>query len=127
MKTSLAAITLTLAGLLIVPTMASAQADAPEGARRGPRTAEEQVKALKESLSLTDEQTEKVKVVITKSREKMKAVTDDKSLSQEDRRAKMREIGQATQEELTPILTPEQQAKWKEEREKRRAARAGGQ
>ena len=41
-----------------------------------------------------------------------------------DRRAKMREIFEKTEEQLKPILTAEQLAKYKEEREKHRAERA---
>jgi Spy/CpxP family protein refolding chaperone len=90
---------------------------------RGRQTPEERVKALKESLKLTDEQAEKIKAVLAKNQEKMKALREDTSLSQEDRRAKMRENAEAVDAEIKPILTPEQQAKYKEEQEKRRAAR----
>ena len=81
---------------------------------------------MKETLNLSDEQAEKVKAVFAKNQEKLKALREDQSLSQDDRRTKMREIFQGMEEDLKPILTPEQQAKWKEEREKRRAQRPGG-
>jgi protein CpxP len=125
MKKSLIPLTLVVAGLLATPALVSAQDAAPEGGRRGQRaTPEEQVKAMKETLKLTDEQVEKVKAVLAKNQEKIKALREDTALSQEDRRAKMRELSQGMDEELKPILTPEQQTKWKEEREKRRAQRA---
>jgi protein CpxP len=114
---------LILAGCMALPTLSSAQ----EGGRRGPQNAEAQVKALKESLTLTDEQATKIKEVFTKNQEKQKALREDTSLSQEDRRAKMREIFQGTEEQLKPILTAEQMAKYKEQREKRRAERANRQ
>ncbi|MHA3774734.1 hypothetical protein ACXR0O_24695 [Verrucomicrobiota bacterium sgz303538] len=120
-------IVITVAALALVaaPSLVSAQ-DANQGARRGQRTPEEQVKAMKETLKLSDEQAEKVKAVFAKNQEKMKALREDQSLSQEDRRTKMREMFQSIEEELKPILTPEQMTKWKEEREKRRAQRPGG-
>ena len=124
MKKSLIPLTLVVAGLLATPALVSAQDAKPEEGRRGQRTPEEQVKAMKETLKLTDEQVEKVKAVLAKNQEKVKALRDDTALSQEDRRAKMRELYQGMDEELKPILTPEQQTKWKEEREKRRAQRA---
>jgi Spy/CpxP family protein refolding chaperone len=123
MKKSLIPLTLVVASLLAAPALVSAQDAKPEAGRRGPRTPEEQVKAMKETLKLTDEQADKVKAVLAKNQEKVKALRDDTALSQDDRRAKMRELYQGMDEELKPILTPEQQTKWKEEREKRRAQR----
>lgn len=120
-------IVITVAALALVaaPSLVSAQ-DANQGGRRGQRTPEEQVKAMKETLKLSDEQAEKVKAVFAKNQEKLKALREDQSLSQEDRRTKMRDIFQGIEEELKPILTPEQMTKWKEEREKRRGQRPGG-
>ncbi len=123
MKTTHLVSSLALAALLASPIFASAQ---EQGERRGSRSPEEQVKAMKESLKITDEQAEKLKPVFAKVQEKQKALRDDTNLSQEDRRSKMREIYAGVGEELKPILTPEQLAKWKEEREKRRAERAKG-
>jgi protein CpxP len=111
-------VTIALAGLLAAPATILAQ---EQGQQR--RTPEEQVKALKESLKLTDEQAEKIKAIFAKGQEKRRALREDQNLSQEDRRAKMREIQTAQEEEIKPILTPEQQTKWKEELEKRRAER----
>jgi Spy/CpxP family protein refolding chaperone len=127
MKKSPITLTLLLAGFIALPTLAFAQDANREGGRRGPVNPEEQVKAMKENLKLTDEQAEKVKAILTKNQEKQKALREDKALSQDDRRAKMREIYSGMEEELKPILTPEQQTKWKEEREKRRAERAARQ
>jgi hypothetical protein len=84
------------------------------------------VNALKESLKLSDEQVGKLKPIIEKNQEKMRALRDDQSLSREDRRAKIQELNKALDEEVKPILTTEQQAKYKEETEKRRAQRPQG-
>ncbi len=79
---------------------------------------------MKEHLGLTDEQAAKIKAILEKNhagnQEKLKAIREDQSLSREDKGKKMREIMEATMEEIKPILTPEQQTKWKEEMEKRR-------
>ena len=119
MKKTLFVYSLALAGLVIAPTFASAQEE-----RRGPRTPEERIAALKETLKLTDEQVEKVKPIFAKNQEKSRALREDQNLSREDRRAKMQELNKALEDELKPILTPEQQAKYKEEAEKRRQQRA---
>ena len=119
-------VTIALAGLLATPAAIFAQEEKKpaEGQQRpGQRSPEEQVKALKDSLKLTDEQAEKIKAVFAKNQEKRRALRDDQNLSQDDRRAKMRELQKAQEEEIKPILTAEQQTKWKEEMEKRRAER----
>lgn len=123
MKKLAIAFTIAVAGLLATPAIVSAQ---DQNQRRTPRSPEEQIKALKESLKLSDEQTEKLKPVFAKVQEKQKALRDDEKLSQEDRRSKMRELNEGLEAELKPILTPEQLAKWKEDRAKRRAQRQGG-
>jgi hypothetical protein len=116
MKKSLFVYSLALAGLLAVPTLASAQ-------NRGARTPEERVAAMKESLKLSDEQVAKIKPILVKNQEKTKALREDQNLSQDDRRAKMQENFKSLEEELKPILTPEQLAKYKEDAEKRRQQR----
>jgi Spy/CpxP family protein refolding chaperone len=119
MKKSMLVYSLALAGLIISPTLASAQ-------NRGPRTVEERVNALKESLKLSDEQVAKVKPIFEKNQEKTKALREDTNLSQDDRRTKMQELYKGLEDEVKPILTPEQQAKYKEENDKRRAQRGQG-
>jgi Spy/CpxP family protein refolding chaperone len=116
MKKSLFVYGLALAGLVAVPTLASAQ-------NRGARTPEERVAAMKESLKLSDEHVAKIKPILVKNQEKTKALREDQNLSQDDRRAKMQENFKSLEEELKPILTPEQLAKYKEDAEKRRQQR----
>ncbi len=114
------------------PAAAPATPAAPAGGAGGGggrggqfQSPEERIKAMKEALTLTDDQSAKILAILQKDQEKIKPLRDDTSLSQEDRRAKMREIRQASQEEINKILTPDQQTKWKEEQAKRRPARAG--
>jgi Spy/CpxP family protein refolding chaperone len=76
---------------------------------------------LTEALTLTPEQSAKIKPLVERDREKIAALRDDQSLSQEDRRTKMREISRSRMEEIRAILTPEQQEKFKSVMEKRRA------
>ncbi|HEV7403359.1 MAG TPA: hypothetical protein VGO11_10545 [Chthoniobacteraceae bacterium] len=90
---------------------------APDPAARAER--------LKTELGLTDDQTAKIKAIYEKDQakngEELKKLREDTTLSREDKGKKMREIFAATAEEIKPILTPEQQTKWKEAQEKRRA------
>jgi Spy/CpxP family protein refolding chaperone len=124
MKVSPLILSVAIFGLIASPAVVYGQA---ENQRRGARSPEEQIKMLKENLTLTDEQVEKLKPIFAKQQDKSKALRDDQNLSQDDRRAKMREIYQGTQAEVQAILTPEQQTKYKEYQEKRRAERGGNQ
>lgn len=119
MKKLLPILALSVAFTSTLPCSAFAQ-DASAGGERQRRTPEERVKWMKDTLGLNDEQAAKVKTVYEQSQGKMKAVREDKALSDDDRRAKQREIFTASTEEIKGILTPEQQAKWREEMAKRR-------
>jgi protein CpxP len=136
MKKLLVVLTIALAGA-IAPVASFAQDAAPAtpaapggpggpGGRGNRMTPEERVKQMKETLGLTDDQATKIQAIYAAAQEKTKPLREDKSLSQEDRRAKMGEIMKSTQEDVNKVLTPDQQAKWKAEMEKRRAARGNG-
>jgi periplasmic protein CpxP/Spy len=133
MKKLLIVLTVALAGA-IAPVATFAQDAAPAapggaggaGGRGARQTPEERVKHLKETLGLTDDQATKIQAIYVAAQEKTKPLREDKSLSQEDRRAKMGEIMKSTQEDVNKVLTPDQQAKLKAEQEKRRAARGNG-
>ncbi len=78
------------------------------------------------TLSLTPEQTEKIKALMESQRPAMEAIRNDNSLSDEDRRAKMMELRKASEPQFAAILTPEQQKKWEEERAAMRARMGNG-
>jgi Spy/CpxP family protein refolding chaperone len=98
----------------------TSQPAAPAG---GGGRAGEFVKMLREKLGVTDDQLEKMKPIFEQQRDKMMGLKDDTALTMEQKREKAIGIFTETMEELKPILTPEQFAKFKEEMEKRRAAR----
>ena len=83
----------------------------------------ERLQKMKETLGLTDEQTAKIKAIMEKNRGKFAGLKD---LKPEERRAKAREIVKNEMEEIAPILTPEQKAKWKEQVQKRRNQQSSG-
>lgn len=117
MKKILTILTIAAASaLLAVQGFAADEAKKP--GRRGERG--DRLGMMKENLNLTPEQVDKIKPILEADREKMKALREDKNLSQEDRRAKMRDILRESAQQIKPILTPEQQEKWKERASKRR-------
>ena len=67
---------------------------------------------IAKQLELTDDQKPKVKPIVEDMQKQASELRKDTSLSQEDRRAKMKEIREAATAKLKDILTADQFAKW---------------
>lgn len=80
---------------------------------------------LAKQLDLSDAQKPKVKAVLDEMQKKMRELRLDTSLSREDRRAKMKEIRDASSTKLKDILTADQFAKWEKMRPAGRRNGAG--
>ncbi len=79
---------------------------------------------FKDKLNLTDDQMVKMKEIRKKTREEVKAkLTANPNASKEEKRKMMREAMVSADQEITAILTPEQQVIYKEEKEKRKQER----
>lgn len=111
---------LALGGLMICGPAAFAQdkpatpppaagGDTPPAGRRGNRAGPQ---AILSQLDLTADQKDKIKPVLADQREKVTGLSSD--LSREDRRAKMKEINDATDAKLKDILTADQFTKYQE-------------
>src|SRR5258707_13560339 len=61
------------------------------------------------SLNLTDDQKAKVKDIFADVKTKKQALSSDASLSEEQKKAKMKELHSATMAKLNEVLTPEKQ------------------
>lgn len=72
----------------------------------------EQLKHLTEYLTLTADQQAKILPILKDRQTKIQALMGDDSLSREDRRAKMMELGKASQDQIRAQLTPDQQQKF---------------
>jgi len=75
------------------------------------------LQAAVESLNLTDDQKAKVKDIFADAKTKRQAVSNDASLSDEQKKAKMKELHSATMAKLNEVLTPEQQTELKSKME----------
>lgn len=95
------------------------------GGRSGADRGAERLQRLETALSLTPEQSEKIKAIFEAQRPAMDAIRNDNSLSREDRRAKMQELRKTSEPEIEAVLTPEQKTKWEELRSQM-ANRPGG-
>ena len=80
----------------------------PGGGMRGRPNFE----AISKQLELTDDQKPKVKAVLEDMQKQSRELRQDTSLTQEDRRAKMKEIRDGASTKLKDILTADQFAKW---------------
>jgi periplasmic protein CpxP/Spy len=123
MKSTLKVVLSLLAlGLVAGAPIASAQDQTPPpqgpngpGGGRGGRgmfSPEDRIKQLDEALKLTDDQKTKITALLKTQMENMAPLFADQSMSREDRRAKMMEIGKATNDAIKALLTPEQQTKF---------------
>ena len=78
------------------------------------------------ALSLTPDQSEKIKAIMETQRPAVDAIRNDNSLSREDRRAKLQELRKTTDPQIEAILTPEQKTKWEELRAQMGNRQGGG-
>jgi periplasmic protein CpxP/Spy len=71
-----------------------------------------QMEHLTKRLGLTSEQQNQLLPILSQQAEQVKAVRSDTSLSETDRRAKMRELRQATNKEVRNVLTDSQKQQY---------------
>ena len=79
------------------------------------------LQAAVESLNLTDDQKAKVKDIFVDAKTKRQAVSNDASLSDDQKKAKMKELHSGTMAKLNEVLTPEQQTELKSKMEAAKA------
>lgn len=131
-------LTLALGGLLTLGVTAAAtaqdnppppqeQGQAPgPGARR--MDPDRQLQHMTRALDLTADQQSQIKPILVDRQQKMEAMFQDQSLSQEDRRAKMQSIRQDTRSRIEAVLNDQQKQKFEsmEQRMGRRRSGMGG-
>ena len=106
--------------MLLTAGMAQDQSAPPAetaagGEHGGPGGGKHMEKMFKD-LNLTDAQKAQVKDLHNSTREQMKALKQDQSLTKDQKRERMKALHLETQSKMSSILTPEQQQKMKEKR-----------
>src|SRR6266436_1079667 len=81
------------------------------------------LQAAVESLNLTDDQKAKVKDIFADAKTKGQEVSSDTTLSDEQKKAKMKELHSGIMAKLNEVLTPEQQTELKSKMEAAKAAK----
>jgi Spy/CpxP family protein refolding chaperone len=75
---------------------------------------------MAKELGLSAEQKNKMKSLLRQQRDAAEAIMDDDSLSRDQQRTKLRELGQSSEAQRRAVLTPEQQKKADEMRARAR-------
>jgi Spy/CpxP family protein refolding chaperone len=98
------------------PPMQDQQGPPPDGMHGGPgmrgRGPERQTEMLTKQLNLTPDQVTQVKAIDADAMQQAKALRDDTSLSQDDRRSKMMTIHEGAQAKIRALLTDDQKTKF---------------
>ena len=128
---------LTLAATLSFPAVMAEDAPKPaapapsaDAQKRPPGDRQEAMREQRDAwvkeLGATDEQMAKIREAMKAQAEKGRALRDDTTLSQDDRRAKMKEIRDGMTAKMKEILTPDQFAKYQKLMEQRQMGRGDG-
>lgn len=102
----------------------------PPGGHHGGRMGGRQVEMLTKQLNLTPDQVTQVKAIDADTMSQMKTLREDTTTAKADKRSKMMEIHQASQDKIRNVLTDEQKTKFDAMQAKmqaRRHNRQGGE
>ena len=75
---------------------------------------EAHLQMLSEKLNLTEDQKAKLKPILEDQAEQLRSLRNDTSLTPEQKAAKKKAIHETTHDQINAVLTPDQQAKFKE-------------
>jgi protein CpxP len=109
------------------PPPSQDQAGPPQSGRGGMRMdPDHQLARLTSALNLTTDQQSQIKPLLVDRQQKMQALMQNQSLSQDDRRAQARTISQGTNNSIKALLTDDQKQKFDTMQENMRRNGPGG-
>jgi Spy/CpxP family protein refolding chaperone len=118
-------VSLGMVAALSVPAVLAKSQAAP--AQQGEMAMRDKLQSAVESLNLTDDQKPKVKDIFADAKAKRQTVWSDSSLTDDQKKAKMKELHAGTMAKLNEVLTPDQQAQLKTKMEAAKAAKPTAQ
>lgn len=128
LRHALSAAVLVLTGLMLIATSLFAQPPGPPRGREHriapEKMAERRTNHLKKALALTDEQASKIQPIILKSAEQGKKIVEEKKGDRKAIAEAMKTTIEATDKEISAVLTADQQKKFEEMRGKMKAKMA---
>ena len=86
--------------------------DQKQGGHGHMGTVDDHVKELTTKLDLTADQQTKVKAILEENHQQMQAMMNDKSLSMDDKHAKMKSMHDSVHSKVRDVLTDEQKPKF---------------
>jgi periplasmic protein CpxP/Spy len=111
-------------GLSVYGAQASAQSgpssDNGHGARRQRMSPDQQLERLSSTLNLTDAQQGQLRPILEARHQKTESLLSDRTLSQQDRRSKMRSLFEESNNQIRAVLNSDQQKKFDEIQQRRR-------
>jgi periplasmic protein CpxP/Spy len=110
-------------GILAAAPQAQDQSNAElhkESAHRRQADPQAQVNRLAKRLNLTDDQKSQILPILTEREQQMKSIHEDTSLSQQDRRAKMRTLREDSDAKIKAVLNDDQKQKYDQMQQQRR-------
>ena len=120
-------VSLGLVAALAVPVALANSQTAPSPQAAGKEMAmgmhHDGLQAAVESLNLTDDQKSKVKDIFADAKTKRQAVSSDASLTEDQKKAKMKELHTGIMAKLNEVLTPDQQTELKNKMEAAKSAK----
>lgn len=106
------------------PAVQSQTGDAAGGKGERAARAKEKLAKLQTELGLTDDQSKKVQAIMAEQVQTMKGVRNDTTLTDDQKKEKMKAARADIDAKISAILTPEQKAKW-DQIKKARPAKGG--
>lgn len=105
-------------------SIAKARTDAHKG--RGKRSADGHALHMKKNLSLSDDQTAKIKAIDKEFGPKFRAIKRDSTLAKEDARKQAKQLHEEYRSKTKAVLNDEQLKKWEAEKIERRKKKKQG-
>lgn len=113
-----------VAALAVAWAPANSQAaPAPQAAGKEMGMHHDGLEAAVQSLNLTDDQKAKVKDIFADAKTKRQALSSDTSLTEDQKKAKMKELHTGVMAKLNEVLTPDQQTELKSKMEAAKSAK----